>query len=371
MCWESLAQAIAHDIGYDLSPSGHMREWDVDALFYSAAARLSLCSIWDGEENDGGQQTVEHFKDKLVETLYAYAASVLQFRSPLNLATSDRLREVAEEMFQTYWQTGNFYRCSSKMAHRLMAVPARSVDCERVSFLRGVLPGQNLKMSGIGCYQVGGIGNVDEACRFFGFGEPVLATLLGTVASSLEWKPLPNIDRIEYLNTMIRPGHRLYWDTSCCDRDGKLSLARYGQKGTETYVMYRMAEDGKMAMAIIPEWRCDHPWGKDVRAEYTTKEYLRLAAAAMAARGTLPNIAFSVMGQLVRVRLGYLLPTAEENFFRLYSWPNDFRNIGTPVKVGNENFDQQVCRVMTKELFGAFRKMMERQGYAFKEVKES
>lgn len=367
---EEIARVIAGDIRFAFPVFGTIKQWSLSALFYSAAARLSLCSIWDGEENDYGQQTVEHFKGKLVETLYAYAASSASFKEELNLKTSDRICEVAEELFQSYWQTGNFYRCSSEKAHRIMAVPPKSADCERVSFRRGVVPGLAVRMSGAGCYQVGTSGNVEEACRLFGFGEPVLGDLLEVVASTLDWKPFPQVEHVEYLNTSIGPGRRSYWDSSFCNRDELFSLARYGQKGTETYVIYQVVPSGAMKAAVLPAWRYDHPWGDGIVADYTTKEYLRLAASALSVRGNLPPIVYSIHGQLVHVRLGYLLPVAEENFFRLYSWPENFANIGQPVRIGNENFDQQTKRVMAVELFVAFRKMMEYQGYTFSESKE-
>ena len=124
-------------------------------------------------------------------------------------------------------------------------------------------------------------------------------------------------------------------------------------------------------MAVLPAWRYDHPWGSGVAADYTTKEYLRLAASALSARGNLPKISYFVETRLVHVKLGYLLPVAEENFFRLYSWPENFSNIGIPVRIGNENFDQQTDRIMNADLFGVFRKMLERQGYTFVESREA
>ena len=367
---EEVVRVIAGDIGLALPAFGPIKQWCLSSVFYSAAARLSLCSIWDGEENDYGQQTVEHFKGKLVEMLYAYASSSTSFKDELNLKASARIREVAEELFQTYWQTGNFYRGSSEKTHRIMAVPPRSADCERVAFLRGVVPGLAVRMSGAGCYQVGTSGNLEDACRFFGFGEPVTGKLLGEVASTLDWKPFPKVEYVEYLNTSIGSGRRSYWDSTFCSRDGLFSLARYGQKGTETYVMYQVVSNGAMKAAVLPAWRYAHPWGDGIVADYTTKEYLRLAASALSERGNLPPIVYSIHGQLVHVRLGYLLPVAEENFFRLYSWPENFANIGQPVRIGNENFEQQTSRVMTIELFRAFRKMMEHQGYSFGESKE-
>lgn len=111
---EEVVRVIAGDIGLALPAFGPIKQWCLSSVFYSAAARLSLCSIWDGEENDYGQQTVEHFKGKLVEMLYAYASSSTSFKDELNLKASARIREVAEELFQTYWQTGNFYRGSSE-----------------------------------------------------------------------------------------------------------------------------------------------------------------------------------------------------------------------------------------------------------------
>lgn len=368
---EEIARVIAGDMGFALPVFGATKQWGLSALFYSAAARLSLCSIWDGEGNDYGQQTVEHFKGKLVETLYAYATSSASFKEELNLKTSDRIRAVADELFQFYWQTGNFYRCSSENAHRIMAVPLRSADCERVSFLRGVVPELKVRMSGAGCYQMGTHGSVESVCRFFGFGEPVSGNLLDEIALTLDWKPFPKVEYVEYLNASIGHGRRSYWDATFHSRDGLFSLARYGQKGTETYVMYHALANGIKKAAVLPSWRCDHPWGNGIVADYTTKEYLRLAASALSVRGNLPPIVYSVRGQLAHVRLGYLLPVAEENFFRLYSWPENFSNIGLPVKIGNENFDQQTNRVMTVELFRAFRKMMEHQGYSFDESKEA
>lgn len=82
-----------------------------------------------------------------------------------------------------------------------------------------------------------------------------------------------------------------------------------------------------------------------------------MAAAILLRRGVLPPIEAAVEEKYVTVRLGYLLPPAEEAFFCLYSWPKNF-------EIGRSCLFERVFRA---SVYPFWREMLETLGYCFKE----
>lgn len=385
-----LAKRIGKDIGVPLY-SEHADVKEVSArIFYSAAARQSLSSIWD-EKEDGktgqanGANTLQHFKNTIKELIYAYAligrGNGMCFEKNLRLTDSDRFLAIADEIFQIYWQTGNLYRRSTNKESRVAAVPQSFCACGGIRFLRGVAAGRRVFMSGCGLYETISDAETDAspAVEYWGLGEKIGRGYLDSISAEITaWGKMANVDDAEYLKTSLKGK---YWDRGPKFRDdsGRVSLARYGQKGSETYVLYRAVGDGMYEKGMLPAFRYCHPWGlgaatgagdaSQANVSFATMEYNRIAYSILKRDGVMPDIEYAKMGEFVYVKTGYLLPTAECNLFKLYSWPVHFENIGTEAKMGENNFDQQSERVMMEPVFKAFKAVLEYQGFSFKERK--
>jgi hypothetical protein len=183
----------------------------------------------------------------------------------------------------------------------------------------------------------------------------------------LNWINFNPREDMEYLDVNWKNGQ--YWkDIRSIDNSGEISLVRYGNPGAKVYAVYRK-DDSEFQMAKLPIWRTIHPWGEGVKSDFTTKEYYRIACSLLKVRNVLPPIKYSYHEEYVFIELGYLLPTAEENLFRLYSWPNSFAYCNSNRK---KDFGRLTQRVMMRSVFDAFKKILEFQGFTFvNEVKNN
>ena len=328
---------------------------------YSAIARQTLASFW--EAGNGGVSTV-HLKNTIRRLLYAFVVLTkdyegMSLKKLLDGKDENSLYVFADELVELFWQTGNIYRMSNKNKHQFSAVMRTSCNCGSVQFLRGVSVEESVFMSGCGMY-TNCVQNIETdistVVQFWGLGEPIGMEFLVKLAAELDWFDFNQMANVEYLDAQWQKG--TYWKNEMVrDVSGQLSLARYGNKGQETYVLYRKEGD-RFRMAKLPKWRSQHPWGDDVESQFTTKEYNRIACSILKCRGCLPPIRYKIHGKFVFITLGYLLPTAEENLFRLYSWPRYF---------DGERFNSLTQRVMVREIFDAFKKILEFQGFTLNE----
>ena len=96
-------------------------------------------------------------------------------------------------------------------------------------------------------------------------------------------------------------------------------MVRYGFPN-KLYAFYRW-RDGIFEQKPIPVWRID-----DFRTigQSGSGEYRRIACALLDHIGELPPILVSFKDWIARIKLGYRLPPAEEDFFKLYSWPINY-----------------------------------------------
>ena len=151
-----------------------------------------------------------------------------------------------------------------------------------------------------------------------------------------------SLGRSPYLR-LNSPFSKGYWKY-VPDTDGRISLLKIGYPGSELYYFYEY--DGEKLMTRkIPDWRVKN------------KGYLDIACAILHHNKTLLPILYEVDGELVHIKLQYLLPPKLQLFFELYSWPYSF--------VGNSKFN----RVMNIGVFNIFKSLLEELEFEFKEGK--
>lgn len=165
------------------------------------------------------------------------------------------------------------------------------------------------------------------------------------------------LNDLRYLRTS--PEKSKMWGAYWLYREPKeksnfLGLARYGNQGAERYFLYR--RDGKKLYRLdLRDYETNPDFSRPYRG---SREYIRIALALLAKRGTLPPIRATLREHSVDVRLGYLLPPQEHSFFKLYSWPlNGFTTVG-------QNWDRKIAR----DLYRPFKAYWERLGFTVEET---
>lgn len=208
-------------------------------------------------------------------------------------------------------------------------------------------------MSGLGYYSRQKSSADKSIAEVFGLQNQGLEDYLGGLLGDGEWVPIDWPDSAEFM--YLGPSFRLgYWKQTP-DKDGRISLARYGEP-SKVYAFYRYY-NGQYQQKAIPEWKT-----QDFSHSYPGSygEHARIMSALLKSYDMLPPVRVSSAGDLVDIKIGYRLPPSEEDFFKLYSWPvrYDFPIIRSP---------QVFTRQMAKEVYPVFRHMLESIGYCFAE----
>ena len=131
-------------------------------------------------------------------------------------------------------------------------------------------------------------------------------------------------------------------------------MARYGDP-VRIYVFYRFQE-GQFNQQVITSWRIqDYRSLKDSDTNYRI-----ISSGLLLKNGTLPAIQAFDQGEFVSIQLQYQLPPAEEDFFKLYSWPLNFNE-------SNLSLGRIYHRKMAKAIYPIFRAHLQSIGYTMEE----
>lgn len=343
MSFDAVFERMATDLDISKGKREDALSWRC-RIAYSVAAKRGLDSLWEKEEG-GEQGTVSliHITRTIGQVFRAFhmlcpdiEAAMQEFTQHTQqyLGTGKIPEAVLVELLQA---GGCFYHCPHRAAP---AAPAQA-GIAGVTFLRGLSPGDSRYMSGAGMYcKTSSDGSSDDVGHMFGLQKILSDMDLDRWENSLQEQRREHMDGWEFLNLALLKENMKYWK----DRPdlGTLSLARKQRKTEKAYMLYRY--DGRSFLCrTLPEY-----WSQGTR-------YLPLAVALLSRRGTLPSFLVEDDGPVVSLKAGYLLPPAEETFFRLYSWPD----------MGKKN--PRFIRVMARPVFEAFQILMTHLGYTFLE----
>lgn len=300
-------------------------------IIYSAIGMTALASLWD-KDDSGEPVSITHFKHRIEKQLYAYRELYPDLMQQFTVSSD----ELSKEIYDIYLSSGFIYHSSK----RLYAAKETKAMAGTVVCIRGANLKRELFMSGLGTY----IKPAEDCPRntvreIFRFSEQNLDESYKLLNESDNWKPIDISSQIEYLRVKS-PFSKGYWkDTP--DRDGFVSLLRFGMQGRQRYCLYKY--EGSVCLTKeLPRWMVDE------------KEYIKIANILLYHKGTLPAIKFSDNGNIVAIRLDYLLPSYELWFLKAYSWPLKFSGLPSDFK-----------RVMSRELFEPFKEILENMGYQF------
>lgn len=195
-------------------------------------------------------------------------------------------------------------------------------------------------MSGLGYYAICVPMENDENIRdVFNLSKLSLSEYLDKLQNRYAFKPLESRTDIEYLR-LEPPFSRGYWKKRK-DED-KLSLLRIGQPGNQIYYLYKSINN-EMLVSQLPDWMV------------TDGNYRLISWGLLDKYRQATNIDYAISGNLVHVHLNYLLPTNEQLFFELYSWPESFATLS------------KFKRTMDINVFKIFKAEFEKIGFSFLE----
>lgn len=313
-------------------------------VIYSLAGKMALASLWDHDEGKN-YVSPQHFKQRASQIFTAYTAIYPQAASLLPVDPSDLIKDI----YAVYLRTGHFYHSPYKISPASFTQSAS----EKVMLYRGVSPNAKFSMSGLGFYSVHSqTTDTPSIASAFGLQTQTLSEYLKELLYDDNWAETECPLDADFLR-LEPPFSRGYWQENPL-KDGRISLMRYGNPN-KLYSFYQFRKN-QLLQKIVPEWRI-----KDIRSESLNfsndlSEYRRIATALLDCYKALPPIKVKLKGTTAQIRLEYRLPPTEEDFFKLYSWPNKY--FTSP---------QVFSRIMSTPVYLIFRQILETVGYQFEE----
>lgn len=334
---------LIESIGRQLNiPKSDGAEW-ICQVVYSLAGQMALASLWDHKENNG-TVSIQHFKERVGQILDAYE----NIYPEIGFYLPKDKTALKDEIYTIYRQSGYLYHSAYQIAPPISSMAGYG----NITLYRGIVPDSKLFMSGLGFYSTQACPEDKKISAMFGLQSQSFEQYLDEMINCSEWTLVEWPENAEFLR-LTPPFSLRYWKQNP-DKDGSISLARYGEP-SRLYAFYRFQE-GSFYQKTIPEWRI-RSYLSDVANDYG--EYRRIAIALLKRRGTLPAIRTKGGRGIVDVKLGYRLPPSEENFFKLYSWPvrYDF----------SSSSPQVFSRRIAETFYPLFRHEFEIIGYSFVE----
>lgn len=344
---ETLLNEIAKAFNIVKGDQENECDWTL-RIVYSLAARMGYASLWDiiEENKDTDEQSVsiEHFKERIKETLYAYRSIYKSLSVKIN---PDVIGMISEDLYDTYLKTGNLYHKS----HRVMASCPVSAATERIAFCRGYPLEIEQCVCGAGTYLFSENGQKKEfkaisILEMFQLSDVSLQNYGQQLVGEQKWKSGKiSVLGMEYLSVPGKADRR-YWHWKP-DSLLKVSLLRIKYSGKPIYYIYKKGVEG-FQYNELPDW------------QVADGQYLQLANALLACQDMLPPTSYREDGSRVIVHIHYLYPSAEQKFFELYSWPLTLDKKG-----------KYFHRVFQKDVFLAIKDTFEKLGYRFVEVESN
>ena len=336
---EEIFTQLAKDLSILRGEAENIDAWR-RRLIYSALGKLALASVWDDE----GLPSLQHFSATITER-QPYYLQILD-------ACADYLGDLSllrDEIYAIYLNAGAFYHKANHLS------PATSVSAPggAINFLRGCNPLSAFPMSGLGEYAVHPVVTqryYHSAVEMFRLHRPFISLVTECEKAAI-WENANFPKNSEFL-TMQEQRKFGYWQPEP-NRTIAFGLMRVPLEFDYHYFLYRKVSDC-WQWCQLPIWQTNPHNNTKVMPEW-----LALANGILMLNHLLPPVHCVGDVNLVTVSFPYLLPPAEETFFKLYSWP-------MPDSTLNE-FSQRIMRQMARPVYQSFTSVMESLGYLFEE----
>lgn len=331
--YHGLLRSIARSLGVLKGLTESENAWK-SRIVYSVLGKMALASLWDVQD-ENEPVSITHFKRRMKQLAKAFFSMYPEIRAQF-LWDID---ELFDEIYEIYVNTGHIYHSP----YRISPAAWKHARHDRIIFQRGLPVSQNAYMSGIGMYQISDDRDEQEYSvqDMFHLSVKKIVDDWNRIVSDAQWTELHAERDVEYLRT--RPPFKWgYWEREP-DCKESVSMLRIGEVEPKLYYLYKF-EEGKLLASQLPYWMVEN------------YRYRMLSSGCLYSLGTLPPTKYQVDGDIVHIKIGYLLPPMELNFIKLYSWPESFYSLPS-----------DFSRIMDKKVFFAVKKILEQAGFAFVE----
>lgn len=336
--YESLLLKIAAKYGIKMGSSETESMYKA-RIIYSVCAVMGYASLWD--QSDEKDISIDRVKSRIGVMLGEYLGIYPEVKNLFELDHQNvlGLKTVEDEIYENYLKGGAIYHCPYHIAPALRSeAPFRNI-----CFQRGIPFDEITCLSGAGFYsEVNTDGDPLQVRRMFALEEVSLHDMWNNVVSKAEWISLKEFNSGSEFLRMNPPFTTGYW-MHMPFTDGRISLLRVGSTGSRLYFLYRVTKCA-FEVSPLPNWQVDD------------NNYRRIACSCLAENGSLPPIGYKIDGAVVKVHLNYLLPPAEMNFLKLYSWPYSYRSLPSDFK-----------RICANNVFHAIENIFQCEGFEFRE----
>ena len=241
-------------------------------------------------------------------------------------------------MYNTLLATGSLYHSPKRIS------PPMRVQSgyDKILFPRGTSLSEKISISGIGTYaQSSENGGNFSAQDMFGLSKNSIIDYWRHYSEMAIWTNMKSDEKYEFLN-IKRSYSQSYWKDNP-DKNTATSLMRTVAPGTKIYYLYRY-KNNSLENSQIPYWLTDD------------NRYLYLSNGLLASENVLPQITYRVDGAISYLKIGYLLPPAEQNLIMLYSWPRIISNV-----------ESAFSRIIDTDVLKAIIGLLNQTGFSFKE----
>ncbi len=328
--YNGLMEKISEDLHISRGKQESELSWKARIL-YSVLGQMAYASLWD-EQEDMSPPSIKHFKHRIVSVLTSY----LDMYPELKSVFEDASEMLANEIYEIFWQTGNLYHKS----YRIAPPKYSCAQVDNIFFARGSSLEEQQCVSGLGTYLLdGNFLDVISLDKMFDLEENTLDIIWKSLIQTEHWKRNSVETTMEYLR-MEPPFSLGYWQKQPGSAE-KFSIARTSTPDNRIYYLYRH-KDNSIEFAEIPRWMTEF------------KNYRCLTNACLNAYKALPPAKYLDDGNLIHLKIGYLYPPSVLNLIKLYSWPENYCNLPC-----------EFCRSMDATVFNAIRSILDTKGYQF------
>ena len=287
---------LVHSISENLGIYRGDNELSDDYLFrliYSAIGRMAYCTLFD--RIDGKEEiSLKYFSRRIEEFIKSYNLLFpdIYLKHTQSMDLKKTIRELYEENGLLYYRT-------------LYVRPSHfnTSTFSNISFFRGVSPTKNIMISGLGMYKKEDgmkAGEVKDICKFFQVDESITNHFWVHILEELSFHSDFDIlsGDVEFLN--IKNLNNGYWGSKI---ESDETIFRTLDK--KIYCLCRRGLNG-WDIAELP---------------ITIYDPYLLVNTFLHSIGKLPSSRFKVLGNIVRLHIGFRYPQRLRSFVNLYSWP--------------------------------------------------
>lgn len=266
-------------------------------VVFSALSKWFLSALWESIADGANVASVSHVKDKVKKKMTAYAKL---FPNELAMSTQS-VDDLSDYIYDVHGAAGSYYHSP----YRVEPAMEKRVYAHHICWIRSPLPNNQHAFSGLGAYEYVPGNDADESEQLmatYGLSNQRADEYLKHLLKGPGWIKRESSALFEYFDPFRKARDHYFVNHVPVNTD--LQLAR---RRTDGGYLYNVIRGDKML--LLPEWMIDE------------KNQWRTAIGLQMLHHIPPQVIAKIDPVLVNLELSFRLPAKEENFIRLYCWP--------------------------------------------------